>query len=260
MKSSIENAGFKKKLHFIMAITFAILYSLCCFAIAPLYASVVANVAYEDGALPTVLAYLDSLLTVVAIAVAYSVIILGKFSFGTDRFRGGSVIFVIATAAKYTANMLMSWISDRSIPLLWLWDAVDAVFYTALECIQLLVFVLIVNRLLSNHSERDAALKKANRVLGKASDEEKPYPFTKLYDKHNCLQRCAMIGAVVVLVSKLAGSLINDAWMIIIGGFPTEPVTVLLMVVNYLSSMIFGAVCYFVITFSLTSVVQKDKD
>lgn len=257
MKSSIENVGINKKLYAVIGIVFAVVYALCCFVISPLVAATVANVAYSNGVLPTALAYLDSLLTVIAISVAYAMIVLGKYNLGVKSFRGGSVIFVIATVVKYTANMLMSWISDQSIPRSWLWDVFDVVFYAVLECVQLLVFILIVNKLISNHSEREAAIKKANRALGRETEETSPYIFTKLYDKKNCLQKCAMIGALVVLISKVAGSLINDIWMIIIGGFPSEPVTAILMLANYLSSVIFGVICYFAMNIAIVTASQK---
>ena len=257
MKLTKEDIGIKKKLNSVMIIAFVAIYALCCFVISPLYAATIADVAYASGMLPVFLSYLDSLLAVLAISVAYSVIILGKYRLGVDKYRCGSVIFVIATVAKYVANMIMTWISDKSIPLSWPWDIFDALFYSALECLQLLIFVLIINKLVGEHLDKESALKKANKTLGNAVTESDPYLFVKVYDKQKCLQRCAMVGALVVLVSKLAGSLINDVWMIIIGGFPTEIITVVLMLAAYLSSIIFGVLSYFVIIVAIPFLAKK---
>jgi hypothetical protein len=257
MRPTPEDISLKKKLYLITSIAFAAIYAHCCFVISPLYASVISDVAYASGALPTLLSYFSNILTVLAISISYAVIILGKYRFGVKSFRGGAVIFIVATAAKYTANMLMSWISEKSIPLSWLWDILDVLFYTALECLQLLIFVLIVNKVLGDYTERKTLLNKANKALGNDVAESDPFVFTRIYDKSNCLQRCALVSALVVLVSKVSGSLINDIWMIVIGGFPKESITVIMMLVTYLSSIIFGVICYIAVTVAVQYIANR---
>jgi hypothetical protein len=257
MRPTPEDISLKKKLYFITSIAFAVLYALCCFVISPLYASAISDIAYASGALPTLLSYLSNILTILAISVSYAVIILGKYRFGVKSFGGGIVIFIVATAAKYTANMIISWISEKSIPVSWLWDVFDVLFYSALECFQLLVFVLIINKILGDYTERRMLLRKANSTLGNDVAENDPLVFTRIYDKSNCLQRCALVSALVVLISKAAGSLINDIWMIVIGGFPKEPITVVMMVVTYLSSVIFGVICYIAVTIAVPYIANR---
>ena len=87
MKLTKEDIGIKKKLNAVMIIAFAAIYALCCFVISPLYAAAIADVAYASGVLPVFLSYFDSLLAVLAISVAYSVIILGKYRLGVDKYR-----------------------------------------------------------------------------------------------------------------------------------------------------------------------------
>lgn len=242
----------RKKLCLVSAVSFAVLYTLYCFAVSPLYIGAVGNVAYSETLVPDLLYYLGRLLELVAISISYASVIYGIYALGRARSKVCSFIFLLATLYKYTANMVVSWLYAGGVSEEWIWDLINVLFYTLLEAIQLGVILLLVHPVITKFKQR-------NQVLAKAGQPMSVYPFQKLYDKSNCLMKSAMIAAVVVFVSKIFGQLVNDIYYILVSGLPKEANTSILMAVSYISNLLFGLICYIATMFTLMKIAEKSE-
>ena len=226
----------------------------------PFVLSIDSNVVFEGSAITSILDYVIRLLEVFAISVAYSVIIVGIYRFGAKSFKIGAWIFVASTAFKYLANTFVLWGMSGGIPIDFLFELADVLYFTVLEGAQLLIFWLISNKILFKRKHQEELFA---RVGAKAEGGKKLpclYPFEKIYDRENCILRSAFVGAIIVFASKALGLFLNDVWAIMLGGLPQKAVTVALMLLNYLSCIIFGAVSYFISYFCLSKLLDKSEN
>lgn len=242
MKLSREDLILRKKLYFIMALVMGIAYTLCCFAISPLLVYIGNDIAFEGTVLPILLDYVGRLVEIVAISAAYAVLICGAFRLAPENFKLGIVVFAVATLYKYTANVTMDWIINGSVPAGWIWDVVNVLFYTALEMVQLLIVWAIIKHF-------------AARIISGGSVAW--YPFDRFYDKNNPCLRAAFFSSLTVFLSKIFGRVINDIYSLIIWGLPQKGITWVIMAAEYVFEMIFGLLCYVVIIFTLTKLMDK---
>ena len=253
MKLSSDSLRLRRALYLIEALALVLLYAAYSFLLSPLYAAAVSNVAVADTVLPELLYYLSRIVELLAISVSYAVMIFGIWKFSLSQIALSPVIFILATLFKYGANLAVSWIIAGGVSEIWVWDLVNLLFYTALEAIQLAIVLIAVNSVLKKQKKRD-------RLLAGTGKESVVYPFRGLYDKSNCLMRSAMLSAVIVFVSKILGVLINDVYAILSAGLPQEGSTVILMLVNYLSNLIFGVICYIAVIFTVMKLVEKNQN
>ena len=245
MKIEKTDKVLRRKLYRLEAIALTALYSLYCLVIFPLTLYVTDDVAFENTVLSEILSYLGSIAEISAIAVAYAVTVFGICKLDKENMQGSIAVFATATLYKYVAHTLVYWCVYGSIPKDWAWDLGNAVFYTALEIIQLLVVIAVIN----------AVMKKCPPSYD--SDGNLDYPVKNLYDKSNYLMRASLWCAVISVSAKVIGSFIDDVFMIISGGFPQKAVTWALMLISYFSNVIFGAVCYFVMLLVLMKLREK---
>jgi len=226
----------RKKLYIVVSQCFAVAYALYCLVLSPLYFWLDSNVAYANTVLPAIMHYLGIAAELTAISVFYGVMIYGIRRFGARNFGGCTVIYAVATACKYTVNIVMTWITFYGvIPATWIWDVANVVFYTALEMIQLWIITAIVKHILKREEDREDASSSA-----------------LIYDSSNVFMKCALVCGIVTVVAKLVGRVSNDVWSMIVSGLPQKPITVVLMLLSYLSCVILGVICY-VITAAVAS-------
>lgn len=219
------------------------IYSLCCLVISPIYIMLISDIVFAGTAVPVLLSYLGNLLEVLAIAVFYGVLISATFRFGVGAFKKGLLVFAVATVYKYSLNAVMSWIMDGSVPTDWIWDLADVLFYSVLEMVQLTVVVLLVNGVARRWSEYTASLSKVGNTASA------PYK--------NPITRSALFCALTVFVSKILGLLINDVFTIVMYGLPKQGSTVLLMLLAYLSNLIYGVLCYVTVLFTAMKLSER---
>ena len=258
MKKRID-AG--KKLYIIGGIALFLLYSLNCFVILPVRNMLASDVIFASNILLTnLLALLVELVEVAAISVFYATLLLVLYRFGEKKGAGMLAVYAAAAAYKYAANTAVSWIEDGSIPSAWAWDIANVVFYTALEMLQLLILFALVKRVIVAYTEARDMRNRAILKSGGEAENDGVYPFSRLYEKTNCLLRSAFICAVVTVIAKCIGSLISDIWLIALYGLPEEPGTWLMMVVNYLTMVIVGVVVYFVTVAGMNALYEKTAE
>ena len=232
MKENNNKMG-ARKLYGLAAACFAVAYSLYCFAILPLYFRLDSDVDFAGGFLSDAVGYIGVAVENLAIFAFYGFLICGIYRFGYYGFRGIVGVFAAASAYKYAANMLMSWVRGGALPTTWIWDVVNIAYYTALELLMLWIVIAIVRRLIAR------------------SREQTPV-FEKLYDSSNPLMRSALVCSVVTVCVKAFGNLINDIIFIVEYGFMSYLGSIISVLLNLASVLLLGVVCYAVSLFVVT--------
>ncbi len=252
MKPMGNDVTLRKKLYLIMAIIMGAAYTVYCFAISPALIFVGSDIAFEGTVLPTLLEYLGKLVEILAVSAAYALILCGAFELLSENFKGGLLVFSLVTLYKYAGNVAMSWIMNGSIPVLWIWDVVNVIFFTALEAIQLLIVWAIVRHFAAK--TRVGADAKGKTALTEGCDW---YPFGKFYDGGNPCLKATFYCSLTVVCSKLFGRIVNDIYSLLLGGLPEKAVTWAVMSAYYLFELLFGVICYVVMVFTVTKLMDK---
>ncbi len=257
---STDKSVFKRRIIFCLITLFAA-YSLNGFLLSPITFAVSGDIIYADTVIPTLLGIIGELIELVAIAICYAVMISLLYDAGKLHIKPLFWLFLGSTLYKYTANTVISWIMGGSIPSLWIWDVVNILYYTVLELLQLYIVYMASVSVITRYTDKRAIIDKVQKKTGENSISccPEPFPFNKLYDKENCLLRSAYFCALVTFIAKLSGTLLNDVWSMIVYGLPSVPVTWLLMILNYLSKVIFGAIAYFIIIAMLSRLLNKER-
>ena len=186
--------------------------------------------------------YICVAIELIAVFVCYSVAIYGISKFGKKGFRGLMLIFAAATLLKYCCKTAVNWSYEGAIPLLWYMDLIDAVYFTALEFVQFIIVWAVASRIVSGRSENMPSLR-----------------FEKLYDRENPLMRAALWSSIIVVAVRFLLAVIDDALTIVMYGLPERIETIILMVISYISTLIFGAICYLITVFTVSKLVEKDS-
>ena len=240
MKLSQNDRILERKLYIALAAVGAVLYSLYCFAVMPAYITTLNDVAYPD-AVPIFIEYFGKILEVFAISLFCAITLYGIYRLGAGRFIWGYVIFCGLSFYKYFGNLVATWILDGSVSLTTLPDdLINVCILAVIEILPFAVLLFIVKYIIKLYRDKEAILLKAGKNV-------KPLPFTSIFNLSNCFMSSAFACAVLVLVAKLGGMLISDMSYIISSGLPTEPVTVVWMLVSYSTSVVFAVLCYFVV-------------
>ena len=229
MKNQTQNKD-TSRLHVLCAWCFAALYGLYCFVLSPIYFSLNSNVMFYDTVLPVIVQYAGIAVELVAVSVLYGALIWKMLKMGNGGIRPFVSVFAVATALKYFANVVVTWITYGIIPRAWIWDVANVVFYTALEMIQLWIVIAVLRVLIGKEGSCDL-------------------PFSSLWDKGNKLMRGALACGIITVAVKAFGRFCDDMWAIITGGLPSRPITYLLMLLSYASTALLGVICYAVVLF-----------
>jgi len=238
-------------------ITMTAIYTMNSLVISPLATVLSSDVVYSDTILPILLQCVAEFSELCAIAVCYAVMLLTLYhSESAGRI---FVIFGLATAYKYTGNTLTFWALSGSVPKLWIWDALNIIYFTALELAQLLVIFLFVRVIIGKYTEKTLVAQRVYEKTGERAEPEAVYPFKVFYSKDNCILRSAYVCALVTFIAKLCGTVADDVWTIIAYGMPSEGMTWVYMAINYISKAIFGLVVYMVIYTVLQSMLRRES-
>lgn len=236
----VQNNKTQGRLYGLTALCFAIAYSVYCFGILPLYFSLDANVDFSRGVLPDLVGYLGVAVENVAIFVFYGVLIFGIYRFGYRMIAKSFLVFGVAAAYKYLANVIMSYVRYGAVPATWGWDAFNVVYNTALELLMLWIVTSIVRRIIA-------------RSRGQELD------CSRLYDRSNFLMRSVLVCAIVTVGVKTFGNIVNDVILIVGYGFEVYFSMIGGVLLNYLSALILGALCYALTALVTVRLFLKDN-
>ena len=233
-------------------------YAVCCFLLSPVLSILTEDVVFADTILPMLVDVVKDAIEIAAVSMCYAAIIFSVYCFGARSAFKIAIVFFIATFFKYTANITIGWMLGGGVSELWAWDIVNIVFYTLLESAQIVILFFISKGIIEAYQKKAAAIEINKSILAEKSNTEgNILPFKQIYDRNNCLMRSALICGIVTAVVKSIGMLLDDLWLIIAFGAPKELVTVLKMLLNYVSGIIPGALCYFVIWIAVSVFSAK---
>lgn len=242
---SQNDQSIKRKLYLAAVIIFAVAYSLYCFVILPAYVDVQNNIAYDETITPDLLNYLGTIVSLLAVASFYAIVVYGLRKFCLSEAKGFILVFVLATLYKYSTNLLMEWGRDGKIPREWLIDIIFLVGYCVLEVIPFTAILLIVNSIMNRHREKVKLCEKWGKPIAEL------YPFRSVFDKTNPLMCSAMVCAVTEMIVRLIMKAASDIMTIV------SVNNVLIMVLDYLSVLVFSVLCYCVMLLVLSALNQK---
>ena len=240
----------KKKLYLIQAISGLVLFTVYCLIIGPIMSTVVNDVRFEGTPLSGIIEDLGMILEVVSISVCCGIVTLGLVYFGARKFAVGGIIYCGIVWYKYVLSILLAWIDSGSIPLMWYGDLGYTVVMAIVEIIPFLLAWFLVGHAAKNYAERNA-------ILARAGKEQSLLPYKSIFDISNPLLRSAFICSIVVFATKFAGRFFDDLLLIITTGLPKDPITVLMMLLYYFSSIIYAVLCYFAMLLTIHFVGIK---
>ncbi len=241
---------------------FVVLYCLNCIVIPPIYTLAVSDIALAESILPTILSYSGTLFELIAVSLCYAAAIFVMYIASPDVSKKFYGIFAVATFGKYIAQVIYAWVENGSIPRMWGWDVVNAIFFTGLEFILFMIAYSISKKIIESSPDKKTTIKSAGDIGAEEQGDVQAsiYPFKKLYDPSNCLMRSAAMCGIVTMGAKLFGAVVNDIWTMALGGLPEKWTTVVAMALTYASYVIFGVICYFVMYVALSLLFGSLKN
>lgn len=242
MKNTEKNSVLKGRLYLICALSFAALYILSSLVLEPIYVSVSSDVRSSD-ILCEILYYSCLVAERLAVYISYAALIFGAYKQGAKNCRGIVVIFVVAALVKYLAKTCVSWGYLGAVPSFWYLDLIDVIWFASIEIIELLIVRAIASRVVERKARQGGVAR-----------------FERIYERENPLLSAAVVASVIVLLSDLLVAVLGDVTTMIIYGAPEQSLTVLLMLLTYLSSVITGALCYVAVAFALFALNSRLKD
>ena len=233
-----------------------LMYCLYCFVLVPLCNMYANNIQYMDTVLPTVIEYIYDLVEIIAIALAYAVSVYSIYRYGVSKIAAPAIIFSSVTFFKYVSNLIMTW-KDIGFGTDDLWSDIRSILIPLLlELLQYFVVLLIAYKTLSGHLDFINGKRKAEKRLGRETGGDGIYPFKSLFDLTNPMLKCALWAGVIVAVTKVAQRILYDVLYTVMFGLP-RLAEIPVMIVYYVSDIVFGAACYFAMVLILMLLLEK---
>lgn len=247
-----------------MALFFLLPLILNNLIIIPIYATLEADVAYSGSLLTIVIKYLQDFFDLLAFSSAYALIIFSALLLDGKRSRFIALFYAITYLLVIPVKMLMNVViygslgSTSQIII----DVIYLGVYFVLYLIQLLVVYIFAATDSSRYISSLEALRasKRDKARQRAENIGSVLPFSKFIDWYNPLQRSAIKMSALITAIKVGTRIINDVSV----GAPESFGEIMIMVVYYLSDLIYGAVAYivaiFVISLFFERLKKKDGD
>ncbi len=232
------------------------LYCLYCFVLVPLGNMYANDIQYMDTVLPTVIEYIYDLVEIIAIALAYAVAVYSIYRYGVGRIGAPAIIFSGVTLFKYVSNVFMTW-KDVGFDEGDLWSDIRSILIPMLlELLQYFVVLLIAYKILSKHFDFIEGKRRADKRLGRKTSGDGIYPFKSLFDLKNPMLKCGLWAGIIVAITKVAQRILYDVLYTVMFGLP-RLAEIPVMIVYYVSDVVFGAACYFAFVLILMLFLEK---
>lgn len=231
-------------------------------AIIPLYTVLDAD-ELTPAPLVVVIKYLQDFLDLFAFSTAYALVIFSTLLLSKRNTAFIVIFYTLAYLLQAPLKILMNAViygSIGSATQLKI-DLIYLSVYFVLSMLQLLVIYAFAATDSNKYLASLASLKGSKNEKKRASAEKfaTVLPFSKFIDWYNPLQRSAIKMSIFVTSIRVFARAVND----ISYGAPESFGEVMIMVVYYLSELIYGAVAYLVALFvmnALYEVLKKKKD
>ncbi len=266
----------KKLLTKLMLLFCVIPVMLNCILIAPLRVMLASDVAASE-ILEQVLIYLGDFLDLTAFSVSYALIIFSVLLLTKKHSRYVIIFYTLVYFLNIPMKIFMNIPiegtlgSSLSVSL----DLFYLLFYFAFTMLQLLaVYIFAVtdsnkyllriaferNRAVKTAKENKAYKKNKKATVGvildpKTKKELEILPFKRMFDLKNPLLRSAFKMSLVIVGVKIVSRILNDIQM----GAPINALQVVVMVLYYLSDVIYGVVAYFMAMLIFSYAYDKLK-
>ena len=225
----------------------------------PVYASVSADVLYSRTMIPDLVNFFAKVIEVIGISIGYAIAIYAYYRLGKSASKKVYLIYGGASLIKCAAAQITLWILDGGIPAfnnglieqtLWL-----IILPWALEMIQFAIFSFIARGASLQYREENKKLVWSG-IICPGSDGG-VYPVGKLTNFKNPLLRGAKVGGIVILISKVILTTIDEIYITI----ESRPIRTLEEAITcatrYLSDAVCGFMAYFIIVFTLIIILDK---
>ena len=252
MNNELFNNKLYKKMFIHMAVSVFIIFSLYSVVFKTLYTNSVSNTAFMIPIFVDLIPHITDMSEIIGILIAYAYVIYAFYKFDSKKIYSFIACFVGLTAYKYLITIAITYIpvfftrvnSDVDFEM---GDIITDILLAViipfiLEIIQLGVVVLFTKKIMDKAFD---FIKEKKTLEGKLQnyyfDENKVFfPFDKLFNMQNPLQKIALWQGVVIMVSKIIQIIIIDISI----GAPQNPLDFLWMFLTYASFIILGFVSY----------------
>ena len=247
-----------------MALFFLLPLILNNLVIIPIYAVLSADALYSDSTLTVIIKYIQDFFDLFAFSSSYALIIFSSLFLERNRSRFIALFYAITYLLVIPVKILMNVVIYGSLgnTSQIIIDIIYLCVYFVLYLLQLLAVYIFATTDSSRYISSVDALRnsKRDKIRAKAEKIGSVLPFSKFIDWYNPLQRSATKMAALIVVIKIGTRIINDVSI----GAPESFGEVMIMVVYYLSDLIYGAVSYivaiFIIHLFFESLKKKDGD
>lgn len=217
------------------------------FALSPLLFSLENNVLYQGTAIPTTVRYVSYLLTVLSFTSVYATIIFSKLLLSKGITATVSLLYCALLVLKIPATLLISIPFTGPIILA---DVLMLLFYFLLDILQFVLIYIFISITTKSYIRSVALLTEKSKHSKQISHI---LPISKPFDWYNPLLRTATYMAISVSAFRILERLISS-----IGIIPPESFgEVMVIVIDYLSDIIFGAVAYIIAIFIFNLLYDK---
>ena len=230
-----------------------------CVAIVPLYVSLDANALYSDTVLPEILKYVQEFFDLAAFSVSYALIIFSVLLLGKKHAKFVVLLYSIFFLSKIPVKLIMNIFiygslgSSAQLTL----DLAYLLTTFLFEMLQLLVIYFFATTDTNKYLRYLAFLnkKKNKKVINKDEAITQVLPLSQFISNRNPLQCSAIKMSIFITAIKMLSRVLNDISM----GAPQSFGEVMVMILYYLSDILYGVVAYIIALIVFTAIYEKLK-
>jgi len=250
---------FKRNLLLKLTIYVFVIFSIYSFVLTTIYVKTISDINFMIPVLIDVIPYITDLTEISGILICYSFIIYAFFRFDKNTIIKFTSVFVLLTLYKYLAKIAITYIINDSLPQIkgMFTDIMYSVALPALlEYTQAAIVITIAYFIFKGTHELIETKRKLENKLPDFIFDEKAlfFPFTKLFTRHNPIQRIAFWSGIIIMASKMIQLLIIDFSV----GLPTDIVDFFWIIFSYLSCVLLGFASYLFILWTMLSLNNLD--
>ncbi|MBE6600786.1 MAG: hypothetical protein E7640_06300 [Ruminococcaceae bacterium] len=237
------------------------LNTLFALVLSPLYSRAFSDKAFGFDYLPDILDALMLITHLASFFIAYAVTAYSVFRFSLKKTVPTILIFSFLTVYKYGLNLIAGWFIYDAVPTAGSAINLSLLSFAAnvlLELLQYGIVIFIIVRIIRKAMPAFMLRKKQLEKLGdkEFSLRECVFPFEKIYEKKNPLQKAALGTAIAVAALRVAQRLVYDVF---VGGVPTALDDIIWVAVYYIGSLLILALGYLFMLLVLMKLDASDK-
>ena len=268
MSCELFNNKLYKKTLLHMTLWIFVIFSLYSIVFKTLYTNSISNAAFMIPVFADLIPHITDLSEIIGILIAYAYITYSFYKFDNKKSNSFVGVFIGLTAYKYLATIAVTYLPilitrANSGKTFAVDDILMELLLTVLVPLVLEVVQLMIVVFFTKHFIKVAFnfIKEKKTLEGKLPDyhfDERSvfFPFIKLFNMQNPLQKIAFWQGIVIMVSKIIQIIILDISI----GWPQSLLDLLWMLFTYLSFVVLGFVSYLFVIFVLMGLNSKELE